>query len=82
MIMKRRIENKLQKFFAPSILFVKDVSHLHHNHLENNPVETHFIITIKSPKLERLSLVKKHRVVQELLIEEFKLTHSISINII
>ena len=79
--MKKRIENKLKDFLNPSILSVKDISHLHHGHLEGHTVETHFVITIKSSKLEGLSLLKKHRVIQKLLAEEFQIIHSISINI-
>ena len=79
--MKEHIENKLNRFLMPEVLSVEDVSHLHRGHFEGAGEETHFVITIKSSKLDTLSLVKKHRAIQEILAEEFKIVHSISIKI-
>ena len=71
--MKSRIEEKLRKNLHPSFLEVKNNSHLHLGHIENDESgETHFALTIESEELKNLTLVQSHRKVKSLLKQEFE----------
>ncbi|KAF9624015.1 hypothetical protein IFM89_007713 [Coptis chinensis] len=67
-----RIKNKLQSALEASILEVDDVSYQHagHSAVKDNNNETHFNVKIVSPKFDGQSLVKRHRMVYDLLGEE------------
>ncbi|PIA35446.1 hypothetical protein AQUCO_03500069v1 [Aquilegia coerulea] len=77
-----RIKTKLQSALEASILEVKDVSSEHAGHaaVKDNANETHFNVKIVSPKFDGQSLVKRHRMVYDLLGEELESgLHALSI---
>ena len=68
--MKERIIKKLENELHPSFLEVKNKSHLHREHLENNTGETHFEVIVRSEKLKG-KLVDAHRKIKNILKDEF-----------
>tara|TARA_B100000686_G_scaffold256217_1_gene267836 strand:- start:395 stop:661 length:267 start_codon:yes stop_codon:yes gene_type:complete len=64
---------KLEKELNPKLIEIKDESHLHANH---NPSAkkggTHFKIKIVSEKFKGKSRIEKHRIVNDILENEFK----------
>lgn len=77
-----RMRQKLQAALDASVMEIQDVSYQHAGHaaVKGNPDETHFNLKIVSPKFEGQSLVKRHRMVYELLDDELKSgLHAISI---
>ncbi|KAK9735776.1 hypothetical protein RND81_04G227200 [Saponaria officinalis] len=79
-----RIRAKLQSNLEASILEIEDVSHQHAGHSamkDNNSGETHFNLKIVSPKFEGFNLVKRHRMVYDLLSDELQSgLHAVSIS--
>ncbi|KAL3675340.1 hypothetical protein R1sor_025288 [Riccia sorocarpa] len=71
---KESIQKKLQEALAPTILEVDDVSHQHSGHagVHKGATETHFNVKVVSDKFSGTSLIKRHRLVYELLDEELK----------
>lgn len=80
--MKKRIENRLGDFFGQENVEVQDVSYRHKGHIEESPYETHFDIKVKSEKFKSMTQVARHQLVYELLEDEIKLIHAISISTI
>lgn len=79
--MKNIIIQKLNDL-NPELLEVIDESYLHKGHMEN-AIETHFHIAIKSKKLEGLSKIAQHRMINKLLEKELKESiHALSIEIL
>ncbi|KAJ1377401.1 BolA-like superfamily [Sesbania bispinosa] len=79
-----RIKTKLQSALEATVLEVDDVSYQHAGHAavrENSDKgETHFNVKIVSPKFEGQSLVKRHRMVYDLLADELQSgLHALSI---
>ncbi|CAD5176283.1 unnamed protein product [Musa acuminata subsp. malaccensis] len=77
-----RIRQKLQSGLEASVLEIEDVSYQHAGHagVQGDANETHFNIKIVSSKFEGQTLVKRHRMVYELLGDELKSgLHAISI---
>jgi BolA family transcriptional regulator, general stress-responsive regulator len=67
-----RIRGALAAAFAPTELEVVDESHLHAGHAGARPEgETHFSVRIRSPRLDPLSRVERHRAVNAALAPEF-----------
>ncbi|KMT13691.1 hypothetical protein BVRB_4g080730 [Beta vulgaris subsp. vulgaris] len=79
-----RIRAKLQSTLEPIVVEVEDVSHQHAGHAamkDYNGGETHFNLKIVSPKFEGQTLVKRHRMVYDLLADELQSgLHALSIN--
>ncbi|KAL2941607.1 SufE-like protein 1 chloroplastic/mitochondrial [Bienertia sinuspersici] len=81
-----RIRAKLQSKLEASVLAIEDVSHQHAGHdamreSQYNGGETHFNLKIVSPKFEGQTLVKRHRMVYDLLADELQSgLHALSIN--
>ena len=72
--MKRKIniENLILKIFKPEFLSVIDVSEQHRGHKNfKEGIESHFEIIIVSEKFTNLSRIKRHRMVNRILKEEF-----------
>ncbi|BBN17931.1 BolA family transcriptional regulator, general stress-responsive regulator [Marchantia polymorpha subsp. ruderalis] len=71
---KDSIQKKLQEALAPTLLEVDDVSHQHAGHagVHKGATETHFNVKVVSDKFAGTSLIKRHRLVYELLDEEIK----------
>ncbi|WOG97624.1 hypothetical protein DCAR_0416965 [Daucus carota subsp. sativus] len=78
-----RIKTKLQSALEATILEVEDVSYQHAGHagVKDNPNnETHFNLKIVSGKFDGQTLVKRHRMVYELLADELESgLHAVSI---
>ncbi|CAL0323886.1 unnamed protein product [Lupinus luteus] len=80
-----RIRSKLQTALEATILEIDDVSYQHAGHAamkENSSdnKETHFNLKIVSPKFEGQNLVKRHRMVYDLLSDELSSgLHALSI---
>uniref|UniRef100_A0A0C9QLU8 TSA: Wollemia nobilis Ref_Wollemi_Transcript_26037_1535 transcribed RNA sequence n=1 Tax=Wollemia nobilis TaxID=56998 RepID=A0A0C9QLU8_9CONI len=77
-----RIRQKLETELEPMVLEIEDVSHQHAGHgaVQDQAGETHFNVKIVSAKFEGRSLVKRHRLVYELLQEELQSgLHALSI---
>jgi len=69
------IQRQLTAALKPSLLEIKDDSWKHASHAAMKGLsvqETHFSIKIVSPCFENKSLLQRHRMVQNLLQEEFK----------
>lgn len=63
MNMQTNIETKLKTAFNPVYLDVANESHMH----SGPATESHFKVTLVSPKFESLPLIKQHRLVNEAL---------------
>lgn len=77
-----RMRQKLQSALEASALDIEDVSYQHAGHaaVKDNANETHFNIRVISSKFEGQSLVKRHRMVYDLLTDELNSgLHAISI---
>ena len=73
MTYRTRMEAKLTQALAPESLIIKDVSHLHAGHAGADPAgETHFNVTIVTPRFEGVSRVERQRMVYDLLAEELR----------
>ncbi len=70
--MKSTIEKKLTENFQPKFLEVKNKSHLHRGHLEDESGETHFEVVIEEDDLKKIGRVQAHRKINSLLKEEFE----------
>ena len=66
MDIKTSIENKISTALQPEHLQVDNESHMH----GGPATESHFKVTIVSGKFEGLTLVKRHREVYKLLVDE------------
>lgn len=81
---KKIIEDKL-KVLEPTTLLINNDSALHAGHPGNNSKdgESHFSIEIASASLENLSKIEQHKVINNLLKDEFHNgLHALSIKII
>ncbi|GLJ35927.1 hypothetical protein SUGI_0720870 [Cryptomeria japonica] len=79
-----RIQQKLESTLEPTLLEVEDVSYQHAGHeavkANASATETHFNLKIVSSRFEGQNLVKRHRIVYDLLNEELKTgLHALSI---
>ncbi|PIN10724.1 Stress-induced protein UVI31+ [Handroanthus impetiginosus] len=80
-----RIKTKLETALQAAVLEVEDVSYQHAGHaamreIEGGANETHFNVRIVSSKFEGQNLVKRHRLVYELLSDELNSgLHALSI---
>lgn len=80
--MKSTIEKKIREKFQPEFLEVKNKSHLHRGHLEDETGETHFEVVIESTELKKLGGVGAHRQINSLLKDEFeKGLHALEIKV-
>ena len=79
MSMQSRMEEMLERRFAPERLVVINESHLHagHHHVESGhhgtfdgTGETHFRVRIVAPAFATMSRVERHRAVNTLLADE------------
>ncbi|PHT27857.1 Protein BOLA1, chloroplastic [Capsicum baccatum] len=78
-----RIKSRLQSALQPTIIEVEDVSHEHAGHAavrETGNNETHFNVKVVSSKFDGHNLVKRHRMVYDLLSDELQSgLHALSI---
>lgn len=76
---KERIEQQLTKELTPTFLSVEDESSNHH---VPKGAQTHFKVTAVSGKFKDLSRVARHRLVNQLLNNEFSLgLHALSLHL-
>ncbi|KAL5081279.1 hypothetical protein RYX36_009700 [Vicia faba] len=78
-----RIKSKLQSSLEATVVEVDDVSYQHAGHAamkDSSDKETHFNLKVISPKFEGQSLLRRHRMVYELLSDELQSgLHALSI---
>lgn len=78
-----RIKAKLHSSLEAAVIEVEDVSHQHAGHValrESGAYETHFNVSIVSQKFDGQNLVKRHRMVYDLLSDELQSgLHALSI---
>ena len=79
-----RIISLLEKNFPNSVLEVFDDSHLHADHNPDAKLGgTHFTIKIVSEKFININRIERHRMVMDILEEEFESgLHAASLNLI
>ncbi|XP_059287094.1 protein BOLA1, chloroplastic [Lycium ferocissimum] len=78
-----RMKTRLQSALEATLIEVEDVSHQHAGHAavrETGANETHFNVKIVSGKFDGQNLVKRHRMVYDLLSDELQSgLHALSI---
>jgi BolA family transcriptional regulator, general stress-responsive regulator len=81
--MKQRIEKTLKDNLSPKLLEVENNSYLHAGHSgDNGTGETHFKVMVESDQFNNLSKVAAHRLINQLLKDEFeKGLHALEIKI-
>ncbi|KAF2286869.1 hypothetical protein GH714_034210 [Hevea brasiliensis] len=69
-----RMKTKLQSALEATTIEIEDVSHQHAGHaaVKTNNVETHFNLKIVSPKFNGHTLLKRHRMVYDALVDELQ----------
>ena len=69
----QKITEKITKALEPTQISVEDESHLHAGHAGARPEgQTHFRVTVVSARFSDLSLVRRHRLINEALAEELQ----------
>ncbi len=69
----QKITEKITKALEPTRISVKDESHLHAGHAGARPEgETHFRLTVVSARFSGMTLVNRHRLINEALAEELQ----------
>ncbi len=69
----QKITEKITKALEPTRISVKDESHLHAGHAGARPEgETHFRLTVVSSRFTNMTLVNRHRLINEALAEELQ----------
>lgn len=80
--MQRIIQQKLEDAFSPENLEIINDSASHQGHSgDDGSGESHFIVKIKSQKLDAKSKIEKHRAIHEVLSEELKIIHALQIHV-
>lgn len=82
MNMQSQIEGKLKKYFSPSYLEVVNESYKHSGHAgDDGSGESHFSVTMHSDKFDGMTHILKHREVHDVLFEELKTIHALSLRL-
>jgi len=69
----QKITEKITKALEPTQISVKDESHLHAGHAGARPEgETHFRVSVVSARFVGMTLVNRHRLINEALAEELQ----------
>lgn len=69
----QKITKKITKALDPEKILVEDESHLHAGHIGARPEgETHFRLTVVSNRFVGMTLVNRHRLINEALAEELQ----------
>lgn len=72
------IENALQHTLSPTYMKIENESYKHHVPKDS---ETHFNVTVVSPKFKSLALIARHKQINQLLAQEFdRGLHALSIH--
>lgn len=82
-VREKRIQQRLA-VLKPHYFEIINDSYLHVGHKEsNNGIDTHFTVKIASEKFDGLSKISQHKIINELLKDEFQNgLHALSIKII
>ncbi len=73
MDIEKSILQKINDALQPEILRLKNNSSLHKGHLgDDGSGQTHFLLEIKASKLQEIGRVQAHRIINEILKDEFK----------
>ena len=82
--MEEIIVKKITDELKPIFLEVKNNSYLHKGHMgDNGSNQTHFSIKINSDILNKLTLLNAHKLINKILINEFKNgLHAVEIKIL
>ena len=76
---KSRIEHHLHEHFSPIYIEVIDETH---QHASKGRLETHFKVTLVSKKFHELTLIQRHRQVNQLMQEELRAgLHALSLHL-
>lgn len=82
MNMSEKIEEKLQKALQPDVLEIINESHLHSGHAgDDGSGESHFRLVIASKNFCETSRVGQQREIFNILRDEMKVIHALSIQI-
>jgi len=69
----QRITEKITKALDPIEITVKDESHLHAGHMGARPEgETHFRLNVVAARFKDMTLVNRHRLINETLAQELQ----------
>ena len=80
MTMENRIKTKITEKLAPLALEVENQSALHAGHAgDDGSGESHFHLMVVSEAFGGMSRVARHRMIFEILAEEMKTVHALSI---
>ncbi len=79
-MIKDKIEKKIKDAIFPEFLEIIDESFKHASHYDPaRNDQTHFLIIIHASYLESLSILEKHKKIYQILAEEIRLIHAISL---
>lgn len=80
-LLKDKIENKLQAQFSPIHLLVVNESHLHKGHAgDDGSGESHYAVEIVSSQFDNKSRLAAQRMVLAVLADEIAALHALSIS--
>jgi BolA protein len=84
MTRRERLQAKLVAALAPIEIEVEDESHRHAGHAGARPEgETHYRVEIVSPKFAGMSRIERHRLVHEIVHDEFESgLHALSLKLL
>jgi len=77
MSMQQLIQSKLEQALAPDFIEVENESHMH-NVAPGS--ESHFKVTVASKEFEGQMLIKRHRLVNQVLADELKQIHALALH--
>ncbi len=81
-LIKERIEQKLRDALSPMYLKVVNQSIDHKGHSgDDGSGESHFFVEISSDKLNKHSRINAQRLIYDILSDEMKVVHALSIKI-
>ncbi|KAJ2830625.1 BolA domain UV induced protein Uvi31 [Coemansia erecta] len=78
--LEKLIEERITEEFSPSLLQIKNESHMHRHHAPMQGVtstETHFRVKVVSEKFAGLPMIRRHRHVYRVLADKLKAENGI-----
>lgn len=80
--MQKKIETKLVEELNPSYLEVVNESYRHKGHQgDDGSGESHFKVVVSSQKFDELNRIDRERLIFDILKDEMKIIHALSIKI-
>jgi BolA protein len=78
--MKEQLKHKLENHFNPLFIEVEDQSHIHAGHASApEGGNSHFHCTLVSKSFIGIPLLKRHRLIYDILSEEMTIIHALAI---